>query len=821
MNTANDSIQVIDEDKVFNKKLSSYLSQYYAKNNGGVTSSEDGLNYHIVSVFGSQSTGKSTLLNHLFGTEFDVMNEAQRQQTTKGIWLAHADTIATTGNVNHAEGNNTGSIFVMDVEGTDGRERGEDQDFERKSALFALATSEVLLINIWEHQVGLYQGANMGLLKTVFEVNLSLFAKNKQKCLLLFVIRDHIGITPLENLSKTLMDDLKKIWSQLNKSRETENSELTDYFDLKFWALPHKLLQQDNFLRGVAELGDRFSTPQDLFLSEYHRHIPIDGWSVYAEQVWEQIELNKDLDLPTQQILVARFRCDEISANSYEIFIEKFDAVFEKDNNLELNELGNILRELRSNILKEYDSNASRYTRSVYLEKRKILSNKVDLKLREVYSSSLTKLSKSAIEKFNEEIVKNKKSKNIGNFDEVLTTSYNEALNFFLTNSKLISIIDEDLDEENFYSSTKELNQLKENLSELMKQQKVKELENMTNKIVKKFSSNFKETVVNILSNPTNDSWDQILSDFKKLSSSLLSKYKKEEDVYDFQLGFSADENKLTYDNILKKFWLKFDEIIHDYLTEDTVLNILKNKFETYFKYDENGLPKLWKTTSEIDSNFVEARSKTLDILPILSIAKLSSNVEILPDIDIAHDEEDFSSDEEEDFEASNGNNTERSSPTHKHHRFSHILSFKQQQSILQLFKKQIDLTYLDAKRSIIQSVTSIPVYFYALLLVLGANEIMAVLRNPILFTLVILLGSGLYICYKFNMLGSVIKISLAMVDQTKIVVTEKLKEILLSTEQHQEPSTYKFSNITEDKKNETSENIKLDDLDENGQKKF
>lgn len=34
------------------------------------------------------------------------------------------------------------------------------------------------LLNGWvyrEHQIGLYQGANMGLLKTVFEVNLGLF----------------------------------------------------------------------------------------------------------------------------------------------------------------------------------------------------------------------------------------------------------------------------------------------------------------------------------------------------------------------------------------------------------------------------------------------------------------------------------------------------------------------------------------------------------------------------------------------------------------------------------------------------------------------
>lgn len=58
------------------------------------------------------------------------------------------------------------NTLVMDVEGTDGRERGEDQDFERKSALFSLATAEVLLVNMWEHQVGLYQGGKSTLLVT-------------------------------------------------------------------------------------------------------------------------------------------------------------------------------------------------------------------------------------------------------------------------------------------------------------------------------------------------------------------------------------------------------------------------------------------------------------------------------------------------------------------------------------------------------------------------------------------------------------------------------------------------------------------------------
>lgn len=135
-----------------------------------------GFNYHLISVFGSQSTGKSTLLNNLFGTEFSVMSELERRQTTKGIWLSKNKKQGQEGSGERMADN----ILVMDVEGTDGRERGEDQDFERKSALFALATSEVLIVNIWEHQVGLYQGANMGLLKTVFEVNLQLFMKDKK-----------------------------------------------------------------------------------------------------------------------------------------------------------------------------------------------------------------------------------------------------------------------------------------------------------------------------------------------------------------------------------------------------------------------------------------------------------------------------------------------------------------------------------------------------------------------------------------------------------------------------------------------------------------
>ncbi|PIN02911.1 hypothetical protein CDL12_24571 [Handroanthus impetiginosus] len=96
-----------------------------------------GLSYAVVAITGPQSSGKSTLLNHLFGTNFREMDALKgRSQTTKGIWIAFCVGMEPC-------------TIVMDLEGTDGRERGEDDTaFEKQSALFALAVSDIVLINM-------------------------------------------------------------------------------------------------------------------------------------------------------------------------------------------------------------------------------------------------------------------------------------------------------------------------------------------------------------------------------------------------------------------------------------------------------------------------------------------------------------------------------------------------------------------------------------------------------------------------------------------------------------------------------------------------
>ena len=108
------------------------------------------------------------------------------------------------------------------------------------------------------------------------------------RTLLFFVIRDHIA-TPLENLQATLAADIQRIWDTLSKPTELQDRKLSDYFDLAFTALPHKLLLPDKFESDVQALRRRFVNKDDadyLFKPVYHKRIPADGVAFYMQGIW-------------------------------------------------------------------------------------------------------------------------------------------------------------------------------------------------------------------------------------------------------------------------------------------------------------------------------------------------------------------------------------------------------------------------------------------------------------------------------------------------------------------------------------------------------
>eukprot|EP00798_Chlamydomonas_sp_ICE-L_P001566 gene1566-32948_t len=84
------TIQLVDGDGAFQgEQLDSFADE--------IKLAEKRKDYQVVAIMGPQSSGKSTLLNYVFGTQFVMMDAMTgRSQTTKGIWMTKSPKLTDT-----------------------------------------------------------------------------------------------------------------------------------------------------------------------------------------------------------------------------------------------------------------------------------------------------------------------------------------------------------------------------------------------------------------------------------------------------------------------------------------------------------------------------------------------------------------------------------------------------------------------------------------------------------------------------------------------------------------------------------------------------
>ncbi|CAO1617569.1 unnamed protein product [Parajaminaea phylloscopi] len=738
--TRTDRLQLIDEEQKFSPGLQAALSRWELE--------EAGFGYDLCAVLGSQSTGKSTLLNKLFGTSFDVMDETRRQQTTKGIWMCRGADM---------------NVLVMDVEGTDGRERGEDQDFERKSALFSMASAQCLIVNMWEHQVGLYQGANMALLKTVFEVNLGLFQAGKaktssrDKTLLCFVIRDHIGTTPLENLRNTLLADLRRIWDSLAKPEGLEDSTIDSFFDFTFVTLPHKVLQPAEFDTQVADFRRRFvdSSRKDfIFKPEYHKRIPADGLPHYLGSIWEQVQSNKDLDLPTQQELLAQFRCDEISNVAFAAFalaVKIFKRPIEQGEVLA--DLGPLMAQHRGQAVEQFDKAASRYHAEVYKRKRTDLLEKLNSTLSPFFLGQLRNLHKSVVNTFKSSVIEKLRGEGY-DFAQVVGEERRKALDTFERHASQIRLADTD------WSFEDDLQELQESITEIANQCKAEETKKMVLQIERNIKRDVAEPTELSLARPQADMWDQILTTFSEALAKAEAVYMKKAQSF----NCSEEENVKALRTLRRRSWLDLRSKIDEQTADTILVTKLRAAFEDRFRYDDAGVPRVWRPEDDIDAIFRVARDDTLALIPLYSkvAPKDPHNAIVLPStaddpdsaLAVARGEE-----EEFDYQAS-----------------LIIFSETRKADLAARFRKEADAYYVEAKRSMVSSIAQVPLWIYGVMAVLGWNEFIAVVSSPVYFAFMAMLGATAYIIWYLNMWGPVLSVVKATGREVHRVADDKLR---------------------------------------------
>jgi protein SEY1 len=480
-----------------------------------------------------------------------------------------------------------------------------------------------------------------------------------------------------------------------------------------------------------------------VFLPEYHRRIPADGFGHYAEGVWDQIVNNKDLDLPTQQELLAQFRCDEISR---EVLVGFDEAIVPFENKQAegtrmgkpqiLGGLGSAMRAARLKTVKAFETEASRYHKGVYQRKRTELESKIDNRLKALFFGQLTAAHKSGVSDFSDAVtsaVKAGQKKGASyDFAEIVTEQKKIALAKFDREAKAIMI-----EGVTWSNHKQELSLYQKDLDEVSGRLRRDEMRRLATRVERWVRSRLNDSVgleFNALGSgrggsgapesgdrPTEkEIWDRIWKLFTATVHDAERRFSDRARSFDA----SPEEVDVGVWRLRRKSWGVLRAKIEEEMMEGNLLLKLRENFEDKFRYDEGGVPRIWRPTDDIEGVYTKARESTLTLIPILSRIR-HSETGAPPPLDswIGHTPPAATTADEEDLVPIGGVDEEEGRSLEEE---TTMLNEAKRQDLVVRFKKAADGVYVEAKRSAIGGMTQVPLYFYALLLALGWNEIVA-----------------------------------------------------------------------------------------------
>ncbi|KAK2983810.1 hypothetical protein RJ640_008486 [Escallonia rubra] len=598
------STHLIDGDGTFNVAgLENFMKE--------VKLAECGLSYAVVSIMGPQSSGKSTLLNHLFSTNFREMDAFKGRhvlrkllsQTTKGIWMARCAGIEPC-------------TIVMDLEGTDGRERGEDDTaFEKQSALFALAVSDIVLINMWCHDIGREQAANKPLLKTVFQVMMRLFSPRKTT--LMFVIRDKTR-TPLENLEPVLREDIQKIWDSVPKPQAHKETPLSEFFNVEVVALSSYEEKEEQFKEQVATLRHRFfhSIAPGGLAGDRRGVVPASGFSFSAQEIWRVIKENKDLDLPAHKVMVATVRCEEIANEKLSSFVANEDwcELEEAVESHPVPGFGKKLSSILDDRLSEYDAEATYFEEGVRFAKRKQLEEKLLQLVQPAYQSMLGHIRSGTLNKFKEA------------FDNALNGGQGFAKAARDCTESYMKVFDEGstdaIVKQANWESSKVRDKLRRDMDAHVAAIRTAKLSELTTSYEAKLNEALSGPVEALLDGAGDDTWPAIRKLLRRETESAVS-------ALSVALsGFEMDE--LTRDKMLSRLEDYARGVVEAKAKEESarVLIRMKERFTSVFSQDSDSMPRVWTGNEDIRAITKAARTSSLKLLSVMAAIRLDDDAD-------------------------------------------------------------------------------------------------------------------------------------------------------------------------------------------------
>ncbi|XP_078150851.1 protein ROOT HAIR DEFECTIVE 3-like isoform X2 [Carex rostrata] len=406
MTEASMNIQMIGSDEVLLENMvMNFIDRHPADEN-----------LTVVSIIGRQNTGKSHLLNCLFGTDFNVLDPQENYgQTTRGIWIAQCPT--------------NPSIVVIDIEGSDSSTNAQNgTSFAKRAALFALTISDVLLLNMEARGLDQYEAGSLPLLQTIFGEKISLSPRRTR---VEVTLRDCRNLT--NDVDRVRAEEIiRECWN----SGPATNGRLEDYIEVSVVTFPNatdsRQAIQNEFQSKVAQLREKLTrlTPtqcRNTFLNN-------------VLTIWSDISSNRNLDIPSFNETLSKHRCNTIMQELRPLDSNEFSQLRDMEDTTSSESFQTSLAEFLTSTLERFHESADGTIPKVRDEFKARLQQEIINKLEEKFSSILRTETSKKVEEKKKLISSNLRVMKKGIVSSIFTLTFN--LEAFKSNIDVDSVVE-------------------------------------------------------------------------------------------------------------------------------------------------------------------------------------------------------------------------------------------------------------------------------------------------------------------------------------------------------------------------------------------
>ena len=679
-------------------------------------------------------------------------SSVRRGQTTKGVWVA-ADYKS--------------KVFIIDCEGTDSKSRTEEDrgKFEHSSSLFALAMSDILIINMWTSDVGRYTASNYGVLKIVFEMNLKLFEQKTAKKIIIFLRDFDPSRNRKDKIESLILEDIHKIWKEIKIPEKFAGKGPENFFSFEFITLPHLIYKKDDFNKEIEDLRKRLDkNDQNYFFNNLSsiKNVPADGLKQYVNQIWKDILNDKDLNIPSQREMLANYRCTEIKNKILLSHDKEFKDLYKSSLEKNIENIKDTFIDIKNRICTEYEKQACNYEEKVYKNFYNQLTEQISQKLYLCFLNQTKRLI-PLIQKFMREELQKKLLTIDDNNDDYMTIATNLKKKYL---DQLLKQLETKRGFDSWKISEKEFSNL---FDEIIEEQKKKALNKLKSSTIEKL-----RTICEQLFNISLENYSKEKNFWKDFNENYLSHFCSKM----LPLRIYLREN----------FNCKNEEIIEilreieQKIFNDTKKNIARNmrdvsgkiieQFKKKFCYEKSTdyqEQKNWERYEEleIDFDFKKLREEYLPIFDQLKFFELMKDILSVIKFEQLPDKISLETEECQKI-------VEQYS---KNNNFEILLKQGDILTLRKKFEMGISDILEDVKRKKEGFKMNIPYWFYALLIFFGYDDVFKLLKSWYIIPILII-GGSYFLLVKLKK-DWIIKDSYFFVEEKADKVYRKLKKFL------------------------------------------